>query len=347
MRKLLSLLSITLISTSIFAQGVTLPARSPDGTPLAREDGPSNHAVLLQPPADVPVKGPNNDRERHGEFSAWGGFLYMQPTFTNNPAFVIARPLGDTRIIEFNERLDFGPDLWVAFTHERGWGVRARWFQFDHDANQSYTAAAAETIRAITSRPAGQTAVAGTVVAGSNLALTVADIQGTCHFNRGPWSHTLGLGVRYTHISQDYRVTLTSPAAHVNVVSGHNLNGVGPAATLETRRRLGETGLALYGALYGSIVFGHAQENNFASNGGAPQYVERSYTDALPVGEMEIGAEYRREVGRANVFVQAGFVGQLWWGAGNASNFDAIPFSSAGDTNLGFLGLVVRAGVRY
>ena len=45
--------------------------------------------------------------------------------------------------------------------------------------------------------------------------------------------------------------------------------------------------------------------------------------------------------------MQTGFIGQIWWGAGNATNSDISPYSSSSDSNFGFLGLVIRGGVRY
>jgi hypothetical protein len=52
-------------------------------------------------------------------------------------------------------------------------------------------------------------------------------------------------------------------------------------------------------------------------------------------------------MGRAHLFVQAGFVGQIWWNGGNSSNLDAGGFTSATNSNFGFIGLALRAGVRY
>ena len=48
-----------------------------------------------------------------------------------------------------------------------------------------------------------------------------------------------------------------------------------------------------------------------------------SLTRVLPMAELETGLEYERNVGRAKVFVQAGFAGQAWWSGGNASNINA------------------------
>jgi hypothetical protein len=66
----------------------------------------------------------------------------------------------------------------------------------------------------------------------------------------------------------------------------------------------------------------------------------------MPVGELEVGAEYGYQFGRARVFAQTGLVGQIWWGAGNASD-TADNLSSDSSSNLGFIGLVFRAGVTY
>jgi hypothetical protein len=193
----------------------------------------------------------------------------------------------------------------------------------------------------------GQIPVTGTAVASSNLAVNVADFQATCNFDDARWSHLLGIGVRYTHMSQDYRAILTSPATRIDLTSGHNLNGAGPSFSLETKRRFGETHISMYGQLHGAILFGRTAEIQTAVNNGAAQQFTRDETRVLPVGELELGLEYERSAGRAKVFVQAGFVGQIWWGGGNASNLDALGTSSAAHSDFGFVGLALRAGVRY
>ena len=75
----------------------------------------------------------------------------------------------------------------------------------------------------------------------------------------------------------------------------------------------------------------------------------------MPVAEAEVGLEYARNVGGANFFGQIALVGQDWVGAGSASrsSTDVIPggqFSTSayvGDSDIAFLGLVVRLGVNY
>src|SRR5262249_50658941 len=99
--------------------------------------------------------------------------------------------------------------------------------------------------------------------------------------------------------------------------------------------------------VYGTVLFGTAKEDYNAFVGGTHQEFSRQPNSVLPIGELEIGVEYSRNVGRAKAFVQTGFVGQVWWGGGNASNIDPNGFTSAASQNFGFVGLALRAGIRY
>jgi Legionella pneumophila major outer membrane protein precursor len=316
---------------------------------LQAQTEPSNRAVLLPPQTfDDSVKAPNTTRERFGQWSISGGAYLVQPVFSTNPAFVVNSAGGNvSRQVDFSRRLDAAPDVWIGYVSERGWGVRGHWFDFDHGTAASYAAAPGETITGMSALGLGRAPVNGTIAASSSLAVNVLDIQGTCSFEDAKWSHLLGIGVRYTHMSQDYRATLTNANTRIDLTSGHNLNGAGPSFALETKRRIGESGFAIYGQLNGAILFGHANEAYTAVNNGVLQQFTRGHTDVLPVGELEVGAEYQRNVGRAKLFLQAGFVGQVWWGGGNASNLDPLGPSSASNSNFGFLGLALRGGVRY
>jgi hypothetical protein len=331
-------LVIGMLPAAVQAQPVELPTRPSD------LDGPTNQAVLLPPIADVPVKGPNNTRDRYGEFNISGGVYLLQPAFTANPAFSINNAAGKgIGVISFRQHLEAGPDIWLGYTPERGWGVRGRWFQFDHDANAGYTAQPGETVRGITSLPIGQSAVPGSINANSNLAVNMFDLQFTRTCGNDRWTHLFGVGVRYAHMSQDYRANLDSPGTQIGLTSGHNLNGWGPSLGAATKRRFGDSGFAVYGQTNFGLVFGQGNESSSATRNGVQSQTERGYTDVLSIGEHEVGLEYQRDMGRARLFLQTGFLGQIWWGGGNATN----SATSSADSNFGFLGLVFRAGVRY
>ena len=313
------------------------------------DGGPTNKAVLLPPQMfDDSAKTPNGPRERSGEWSISGGVYLMMPVFESNPAFVVNSNGGNVRRqVDFNHHLDAAPNVWLGYVSERGWGVRGRWLQFDHGSSAGYNSLPGETITGISALGLGRVPVNGAVASSSKLAINVLDFEATCSIETAKWVHLLGMGVRDTHMSQDYRATLSNANTQVTLNSGHNLNGAGPDFSLETKRRIGESGFAIYGQMHGAILFGRAKEIYTAVNNGVPQQFTRSQADVLPVGELEFGVEYQRNVGRTRLFVQAGFQGQVWWGGGNASNLDAIGFNSASNSSFGFVGLALRGGVRY
>lgn len=336
---LLAALALGLLPLSAWSD----PPDQPDGDGA----GPTNQAVLLPPTVlDGSVKAPNNTHEHYGEWSISGGVLFLQPVFETNPAFTVTGAGGNlTRQVDFTQHFDASPNIWLGYTSEHGWGVRGRWFEFDADASESSVSAAGETIRGVSFLPLGQTPIAGAVLAASQLRINVFDLQGTYNWDSAFWSHLVGFGVRGTSMSQGYQAALASPATQISLASNHDFNGAGPCVSFETKRRLGESGFAIYGQVYGSILFGNLDESYTAVNAGVPQAFTHSCTEALPVGEMELGVEYLRNVGRAKIFVQAGFTGQIWWGGGNASNLDAL--GTASHSNFGLFGAAFRAGVRY
>jgi hypothetical protein len=305
---------------------------------------PSNHAVLMPPQVvDGPVKAPNTEREKYGEWSISGGVYFLEPVFASNPAFIVHSGGGNvSRQVDFNHRLDAAPNVWLGYVSERGWGVRFRWFEFDHGSSAGYAAAPGETVTGMSSLGLGNVPVSGTITASSRFAVNMGDLQATCNIDDAKWSYLLGIGIRYAHMSQDYAAALTNPATRIDLSSSHNLNGAGPSFALETKRRIGESGFAIYGQINGAIVFGQGNDTYTAVNNGIPQQFTRGHNDVLPIGELELGGEYQRSMGRAKLFVQAGFVGQVWWGGGNASNLD-----SSSNSNFGLIGLALRAGVRY
>lgn len=175
-------------------------------------------------------------------------------------------------------------------------------------------------------------------------------------------------GARYSYLSQGYRGfrfnngTGTLGTAKVTVLedsdvvlAGHSFSGAGPTGEFEVRRPLGSTGFTLYGSTRGSVLFGSGkmagaqrtvERRVITPRTGRPQVVNAAtlnesateQDDVLPVGELEVGAEWARDFGRTLLFVRTGLVGQAWFGAGNATSDDG---------DLGFFGLALTGGVRY
>jgi hypothetical protein len=180
---------------------------------------------------------------------------------------------------------------------------------------------------------------------------------------------TFGGGIRYAYLQQTFNVfhpgvtistgteVVTSTTASDLVLSRQTFDGVGPMVSLEALRRLGCSNFSLYGSARGAILFGHGHEEaaslsrttNTQTIGTTGQVLSINTTnntttsdnarwDLLPILEVEVGAQWSREMGGANVFLRSGFVGQAYFGGGSAN-------STLND--FGLVGVSIGAGVQF
>jgi hypothetical protein len=83
----------------------------------------------------------------HGHRCVGGiGFYYMQPSWENNPAYVISRSAGSGPITsssaqqkEFDWDHEVAPLVWLGFVSCDGWGARVRYWRFDEDTKETIT----------------------------------------------------------------------------------------------------------------------------------------------------------------------------------------------------------------
>jgi hypothetical protein len=163
-------------------------------------------------------------------------------------------------------------------------------------------------------------------------------------------------GVRYVDLDQSYNYLSTDPNTRTErVVAQRSFSGAGPTVALEGYRPCGCSGFALYANARASILFGESNESatqiRIDHQGGLDDLDTGrvSRDDVLPIGELEVGVEYGNCIGRCRFFGQVGFVGQVWWGAGNSANVDSALAGGGNDnhSNLGFLGVALRAGISF
>lgn len=203
----------------------------------------------------------------------------------------------------------------------------------------------------------------------SKLELQVWDFEMTHNLQAGNWDLLFAGGLRWVHINQHYDAFVTGDAGGddggglitATVLSGHSFHGIGPELGLESRRSLGDGGLALYSSARVALLFGSANQNAvdiFTSQTGAI-FIDTARDErnrVLPVGELELGLEFARTLGPSRAFGQVALVGQQWWGAGSASRSSQVKTvgsddpsaqSTIVDSDLGFLGVAFRLGVDY
>lgn len=289
-----------------------------------------------------------------GSFVGGVGLYYVQPYWDSNPALTVFVPNvagggGVLRTTDFRYDDDFAYEGWIGYITEDGLGIRLRTWQYDDGAGP----VAATVIPGVggfvatpfTSGGAGLfTGVAGnTIVARNELDFDVWDLEVTQNVELGScWEVTFGGGIRYAHIVQNYSATLIPAAAGVAPTffnASNTFDGFGPSFVLEGRRKMGES-MALYASTRAAILFGDNSRSAFVGP-VAPFADVTDRDDVLPYGEIEIGVETGRDLGNARLVVQTGITGMIWYGLGSA--VDTAPQNG----NLGFFGLVARAGITF
>jgi hypothetical protein len=323
------------------------PTPLPRPTPLDLQSEP----VVFPSESEEVIEDPGT---AHG-LTFGGGIYLLQPNWGSNPAYhvtTITKTKGFSLFTrtyqDFRYDLQAAPLAWFGFYNENGLGGRLRWFLFEASSREGVIVTPDSTVR--TARPLGLILESGVVGDEfrflSNLKLHVWDLEGTRSWNGDNWQLQAAAGVRYAHLSQDYLAMLRpgpgSPTEPKDLRFSHNFNGAGPTLAVEGKYCLGCSGLALYGNGRGAILFGTGKEQLLQTSTNSVHDHRRQQADVLPVSELEVGVQFTRCAFHGLLFIQTGFVGQVWWGAGNASHSDRND-----DTNLGFVGLVVRAGVNF
>jgi hypothetical protein len=318
-----------------------------------------------------------------GYFDAGVGFYLLKPYFGGgNPAFTFKSTTsgaGTSQALSGEQDFEYdasvSPLIWVGYTGPNGLGVRARWWHFDQGTQltaDNSDKTGATTFTSLSphgisfSSPGHTLAFPGSgsdqMAFDTDLKIDNWDFEMTQTINAGKWGLLISGGVRYAHLAQDYHAYRFNSGPGVDVfysqdsatlVSGHNFNGAGPTISLEVKRWICNTGLALYANGRGSLLFGRTDQQVdrltvlAGSNIGGPissqTFAEftTSQDRVIPVAELEIGGEYVPNFcicRRFHPFLRAGLIGQTWFGAGNASG----PGS-----NLGLLGMSLTTGIEF
>ena len=318
-----------------------------------------------------------------GRFVGGMGFLWIQPKFESNPALfssvsttsttgAVRTAATITREVDFGHHLEGCPQLWLGYVSECGLGARIRWFNVDTDTGAGLVVPNAgpnSTVNVTTATPLGLFSgrmnagnVPGeTFAARSDLRLSVWDLEATKELKACGCDLTLAGGVRYAFMKQAYNVVDLGPTGTVrsSIYSDHNFNGAGPTLALDARAPIGCGGLALYGNARGSILFGDSKHRALSNSNVGTEVQVRGLDDSerdtgcvLGVAELEVGVQYTRCMGRAQLTGQFGLLGQLWIGGGNATdNTGANVFGFVGpsttDSNFGLIGMAFRVGVNF
>jgi len=252
------------------------------------------------------------------------------------------------------------PLVWLGYIGEDGFGGRARWWTFQQGTNQSLSEPTGQGMNGVVANSAAPLGLsvgpASAMTVTSKLNLEVADLEALNDVRAGSWDLLFAGGLRIARVAQGYNAFI--PQSNANqVLSSNTFEGAGPTVALEARRPLGEWGLSLYASARGSLVFGSAHQFVTQPDQNQAAVDHRDY--GLPIGELELGLEYGKDVGKSRLFGQVALVGQQWFGGGSASrsSVNVLPGGGVGpapappsysvDSDFDFLGLSIRFGVNY
>lgn len=311
--------------------------------------------------AEEPVAA---EAEPSGRLTGGAGFYILQPHFKNNPAFTVAQttPGGSTNISaqDFSYDASIAPYAWIGANLCNGLGVRARVFHFDDTVSRDTIN---DGLSAIDSAgPLGlqnlSTTAGDRLVFSTSLNMLVCDFEAVHPVKCNGWDMTFTGGIRWARLQQTYNHSETPlDGSNVDAVdSEHSFSGAGPIVGLELRRALGCSGFSLFGSARGAVMFGSSDQEALQTIGSGTETsfvsASASHEDVLAVTELELGAEYARNMGRYRLIVQAGFVGHVWFGAGNGANNEVIPVLvdpeiSDNNSTLGLVGGRLSVGIQY
>jgi hypothetical protein len=298
----------------------------------------------------------------HGQILAGVGLYWVQPYVANNPAFGIEITTGrgpdgappGTRVdqvVDIRQHMDLAPLTWLGYLTDGGWGGRARYWYLREGSDQTAAPSAAPgtTVAIESASPLGLSLFKSQIMnVTSELAMQFLDLEAIDYVRAGRWELLLSGGIRLMRVDETYNAY-----NFFSLLSKRNFQAVGPTFGLEAHRPFGASGLALYLSTRGSVVIGSANEVATIPN---LHVTTQDHQDrGVPIAELEVGLEYDRPVGHARLFGQIAFVGQDWFGVGNASR-STIHMISGGDFpgggynvdgDIDLLGVCFRLGVSY
>lgn len=355
------------------------------GSALAQQPTvhPAPMPATVVMPAGQHWEQPCNDNCNRGGLYFEAGVLLVKPRWDNNEAYNFSRqtqsPDGlflnnSSDSTNFDFDLDWMPRIVAGYGFSNGFGARVRWAQGSWDDNLFASVPggplAGPVDRITSANPLGLLGLstsrfvdingdfaAANVYAEGELRVLVWDFEATRDAKIAGFDVTIAGGMRYLHISQDYRVAMDSPTADglfaQGMVSGHNINGFGPTFAIDARTPvLG--GLGAYGSFRQSVIFANGKQTAIQVDAfelidgtiATPfQQVYQERDTVIPVTELEVGGEYSTQLGNTEVFGRIGFVGQVYFAAGNTSRSG----NSANElnSNLGLVGVSFSGGIRY
>jgi len=245
---------------------------------------------------------------------------------------------GTQTLVPFEYDYEATPRAWVGFKSSKGMGLRGTYWIFDADGRTSANTADGINIygaHAVTVIfPANIFAInpGEQLVNSDSLKTQIVNLYGTYDSNVGGFEMSAGVGLRYARLEQTLNSVVLDPTgAPIRQLSWQRqYDGLGPALTVDAKRRLGCSPFSFFAQGGGSFLFGTKTINRTVLGDQSPQpaapflLLDRA-DEVVGIGEAGFGVEWSRRLFTGhNLRVRGLYEGQLW--------------AEAGAPTLGFLG---------
>jgi hypothetical protein len=256
-------------------------------------------------------------------------FVFARPHFSNGINYQETLVDGEgnalAEVRQFGYQHELTPRVWLGYVARSGLDLRARYWQFDHDGDPVDLAVPLGSPRQLTAMIGAAWGVRE-ITAGAGHALRVdnslevhaADFELTQRIDFWLASATVGGGLRYGYTQQEFQAWVMPYEAYL--AAREVFEGLGPTVSIELHRPMGSSGLAVFAAARGSVLFGNADLFAGEVEGGIQDVLVYDGHKSLGIGEAEIGLEWSRELAAGGSFLfRAGYEGQLWHDSGSPS----------------------------
>ena len=212
---------------------------------------------------------------------------------------------------------------------DSGLGIRGNWLNFHAGTNRRATLRldGATSLNDAGGTSIGTPSAGSTANTSSSMDLTVVDLEITQKWVCGCWWLQVGGGARYASLRQTCNLSVVDAVnGNSSSAAEHAFTGFGPTISFEAHRKIFESNdygvFGLYGTARGSLLFGSTTQNYTLTTANpfvAAAAASSTSTGIMPVGEMELGAEWSKNWSRARLRPGRA-IGQFWGNAGTASS---------------------------
>ena len=243
--------------------------------------------------------------------------------------------------------------FWAGYTGCNGLGVRASWWEFDHDADPF--SLVVPTIAGTLTNAAGALTVAfpgDTLSVTQSLELQTWDLEVTNCFQACGGNFVAGFGARYirTRVRTQERVSVGAVLLGASEAT-ERFDGIGPTASLEFYRPLCFCGWSLFGSMRSTIAFGDNRSEAHFFDPGIPPFHAfglRDSREPMYIYEIQLGVQYCT----CGWFVRGGWQAQYWDDlAGDTTALfnrgGNVDGGSNSRSDLGLQGFFIAGGVQY